>query len=287
MSQKSLIVKIAGLCIEVNMENLKSFAHLEPRFKSFLTDSKPDFIVKVGENGQYIKLDDISTVEKKGRKIFIVATLDFPVTDQTNKSFAKRQLSRTRTEIGFIDLKNRIAEIDLPGNHGLFILSSFLRIILELVLASNWGILVHASGVVKDGGGYLFVGAPDSGKSTVAKASKAKGLRVLSDDCICVRKMNGSFYSFGTPWGRLISKDSGILRRIFFLRKGKTLEFRKMAASKLIEGLFWHGRFTHLNFSLTEGILNTINEVATSIPSYEMPFSLNDNIWEGIKRWEK
>lgn len=281
MSQDSLRIKIAGFCVEVNMGSRKSFAYLKRRFKGFFTKSKPDFVVRVGENEQYINLDDVSTIEKRGRKIFCAAKVK---SCRKDKSFGKRQLSWNQTEIGFIDLENRIAEIDLSRKDGAFILPGFLRAILGSFLASHCGMLVHACGVVKDGKGYLFVGAPDSGKTTVAKASK--GLRVLSDDCICLRKVNSNFYIFGTPWAPYSSNDSGVLRRIFFLRKGKTLEFRRLTAPKLMQGLFWHGRFTHLNFSFTDGILNTVSEIATSTPSYEMYFSLNDNIWEGIERWE-
>lgn len=294
MPHKFLRIEIAGLCMEINIGNLKSFAYLESKFKDFLTESKPDFVVRVGENEQYTKLLDIRTIRKRERENLIVVVQDSPVIDpfriytakaescQTNKSSGKRELSGNRTEIGFIDLKNRIAEIGVPRKDEVFILYNFLRVILSYLLAPNHGILLHASGIVKDREAYLFVGQPDSGKSTIAQVSKE--LKVLSDDCVCVRKVNGSFYGFGTPWSPLSNNGSAVLRKIFFLRRGKKLEFKKMTMPKLMEGLFWHGRFANLNFNLTEGILNTISEIANSIPSYEMYFSLNDNIWKGIEK---
>lgn len=281
MSLDSLKIEVAGFCVEVNMGSLKPFVYLDPWFKGFITKNKADFVVQVNEKEQAINLDNISIIEKNGTKIFCAAKVTSCRKDKP--LCLPRQLSCRQAEIGFIDLKNRVAEINLSRKDAAFIIPGFLRLILGSFLASNGGMLVHASGVVKDGLGYLFVGAPDSGKSTVAKASK--GLSVLSDDCICLRKINGKFYSFGTPWSPCRNNDSGELTRIFFLRKAKTLKFRRLTAPKLMQGLFRHGRFNHLNVNLTNGILNTISEIAATIPSYDMYFSLKDNIWEGIAKW--
>lgn len=51
--------------------------------------------------------------------------------------------------------------------------------------------LIHAAGVVRDGAGYLFVGAPGAGKSTAARLSAEMGLPVLNDE-ICLVRFGGA-----------------------------------------------------------------------------------------------
>jgi hypothetical protein len=49
------------------------------------------------------------------------------------------------------------------------------------------------------------------------------GITILSDDRIVLRKMNGGFWMYGTPWhgeGRFFSTSRAQLSRIYFLEKG-------------------------------------------------------------------
>ena len=59
---------------------------------------------------------------------------------------------------------------------------------------------VHASGVVHKEKGILFIGHSGAGKSTVARLSSPR--RVLSDECILIKKDGDAFTAYGTPFGR-------------------------------------------------------------------------------------
>jgi hypothetical protein len=67
-------------------------------------------------------------------------------------------------------------------------------------VAASDSFLIHASGVVRNGAGYLFVGAPGAGKSTVASLSGECGLAVLNDEICLVR-----FLPAGAAGGPLLA----------------------------------------------------------------------------------
>ena len=78
---------------------------------------------------------------------------------------------------------------------------------------------MHASGVVLDGKGLLFVGHSGAGKSTMVNMLKDKA-EILCDDRIIVRHWEDGFRIYGT-WSNGdvpdISAASAPLKAIFFL----------------------------------------------------------------------
>lgn len=62
--------------------------------------------------------------------------------------------------------------------------------------------LMHASVVLKDGKGYLFLGKSGTGKSTHSSLwlRHIPGTSLLNDDNPAVRMIDGKAYVYGTPW---------------------------------------------------------------------------------------
>ena len=97
------------------------------------------------------------------------------------------------------------------------------QVYLAQILADREGCYLHASGVVLEEKGVLFVGHSDAGKSTIVKMLKGKAT-ILCDDRIIVRRHRGAFRVYGT-WshGEVpdVSAASAPLKTIFFLEKAK------------------------------------------------------------------
>lgn len=268
------MLEIADICIEIvpNPDCPPQFTHeleacLCPRFDPFISRLDPDFTIttrRENSQGSY----DISTLGSNG-KILVIEK------DDSNRSKDR--------EIGFIDIGNSVGEIAIPLENGSSILANYLRVVVESILARRCGFLLHACGVVRAGKSYLFVGPPDSGKTTVAKASN--GLDVISDDCVAVRQIDDSFYCFGTPWANYSSSGSGPLKDVFLLQKAKHLDFRKVTAPLLMHELFGQTRLAHVDTDSATQVMNSISQIVASVPGYEMSFSLNDDIWRGIDQW--
>lgn len=70
------------------------------------------------------------------------------------------------------------------------------------LLGQGRGVLFHACCVDHNGRGLLFLGHSEAGKSTLARLWKkhCTKARILSDECVIVRYVNGRYYAYGTPW---------------------------------------------------------------------------------------
>lgn len=95
------------------------------------------------------------------------------------------------------------------------------QIILGRVLADREACYIHASGLVLDGKGLLFVGHADAGKTTMVNMLKDKA-EILCDDRMIVRRWPDGFKIHGT-WSHGdvsdVSPRSAPLKAILFLEQ--------------------------------------------------------------------
>ncbi len=88
-------------------------------------------------------------------------------------------------------------------------------------LAETGGVMVHALGIDDEGQGLVFVGPSGSGKSTLARFwGRRKGVRILSDEHVIIRRLGKTFYAYGTPWPGMAARVSPHpvpIQQIFFI----------------------------------------------------------------------
>ncbi|MBD3263465.1 hypothetical protein GF374_03750 [Candidatus Woesearchaeota archaeon] len=108
-----------------------------------------------------------------------------------------------------MDKDLRGADINLIKNGGRWELSdlvySFMQLYMIFFLGRHQlGLMFHAAGVRDDGEngqGLLFAGSSGAGKTTAAKIWHKYGCtKVLNDDRIIIRKVDGDYYMYSTPW---------------------------------------------------------------------------------------
>jgi len=104
-------------------------------------------------------------------------------------------------ERGWIDLSAGIAYVLLrrAGN-----LENFLRVLYARECLARGGLLLHASGVIRNGRGYVFFGPSGAGKTTVTRLSRDE--TVLSDDLVIVAPHHGCCWVYGVPFRGTMSE---------------------------------------------------------------------------------
>lgn len=178
------------------------------------------------------------------------------------------------------------------------------QIIFSQFLAQRGGIILHSSGVIINGRGYIFCGPSGAGKSTILKLllkalissrtpNDQLSLTILNDDRIIIR-INSDFHlfsttchlsatnqcpsitMFGTPWhGGLsyVSNLSAKIEKIFILNK---------CDSNFIEEIPPREKFYQLYQRVVRGFIDErfqycrvsiVEKLVQSIPIYRLDFS--------------
>jgi len=98
---------------------------------------------------------------------------------------------------------------------------------------------------------------------------------MLSDDRMIVRKIDGNFKAYGTPW----PGDAGIavnksvpLRAMLFLHRGKQNEIRELTPQQALEQLLPVASIPWYDRDVLPDILDFCDDLITNVPSYELHF---------------
>ena len=163
-----------------------------------------------------------------------------------------------------------------PGPISFHPFSGYLDELLMInFLARGRGVIFHACGVVDEGRGLMFVGVSGAGKSTFAELWRQRQVTLLSDDRIIVRRPEGQFRMYGTPWhgvAYICSPESAPLERIYFIEKAPRNYVKELSpvevATRLLVRCF-------PPFYDGEGLaftLEFLSRIAEEIPCSELGF---------------
>jgi hypothetical protein len=162
------------------------------------------------------------------------------------------------------------------------------ELVLMHRLALGEGVEVHALGLAdSDGSGYLFLGHSGAGKSTTARLWMSQpGVQLLSDDRIILRKQEGKFWMYGTPWhgdAGVASPGRAPLSAIFFLEQAPLDELAPISQSKGAAELFARAFLPHYLKSGIQFTLDFLDQLTRSVPCSTFRFTPTPSAVEAIR----
>lgn len=155
------------------------------------------------------------------------------------------------------------------------------HILLARVLADRQACIFHASGIVVDGQGLLFVGHSGAGKSTILKMLRGQG-QILCDDRIIVRRWPEGFQIHGT-WshGELpdVSPAGAPLRAILFLEQAATNELIPLVDRReQLARLLSHVVKPLVTADWWDKTLALAGQIAVEAPAYRLRFDKSGGV---------
>ena len=159
---------------------------------------------------------------------------------------------------------------------------------LEIRLFSVWlarfgDIILHASGVVKDGKGYCFLGEAGAGKSTLARILFLDpSVTVLGEDTLILRYIDGYFWIFGTPWHLDPDYCSPLgvkLEKIFYLDRFKPKGIKLVSPIEALSYILKTAIIPFYHPYWLSKVLENLERLSDSLGMYTMSYQLNDCVW--------
>lgn len=165
------------------------------------------------------------------------------------------------------------------------------EVLIMTLLSRGRGVELHGCGIVENGRGILFIGVSGAGKSTLANLWKKRpGVSILSDDRLILRRIDGRFQMFGTPWhgdAKTSQAGSAPLEKVFLIKQSPNNYAKPLtpidAASRLMVRCFP----PYWDSACLDYTLRVLDEIANEVPCYELGFLPDDSILEFIDNMDR
>ena len=285
----NLVVKIGGITLSIDSDLPLKEETFSPKFQLFRCDDGGDDRVTINHRCGLPKIRNLG--EKVYHRApwiiyetpcnyiyqkFVVDNNEFPLVSIFNKKYTEGHVYKGKDYVDGFRKGNLTSLLCFPTD----------QILFAQLLADRGGIILHGSGLIFKEKGFLFVGHSDAGKTTIVRLFRHRA-KILNDDRMIVKKENGRFCLYGTPWHGEISQvapDRVPLKAIFFLNQAKENRIERTEGLEAFKRLYGctikalvTGRWTknvldicqalsrevacyHLYFDKTEGVISTIEK---------------------------
>jgi hypothetical protein len=185
-TQHHPILTIAGIKVSLDCDDADLASRLVQHYRGFIDHGTAEFSVAIycrkrsgGPIFPYLR------VVGGPEYIHVIPGIELEVAEITDY-------------LGVIDLLDHRARLSFSASSPLDEIEYFLRILYALLIFRSGGVMLHAAGILRAGGVYVFFGQSGAGKSTVARFSPPE--KVLNDDLLGVLPSSRGWTVHATPF---------------------------------------------------------------------------------------
>lgn len=138
------------------------------------------------------------------------------------------------------------------------------------------GFYLHASAVVLNGKAYLFSGPCRAGKSTHTRLWQqtfGPQARVINDDKPALRRIDGVWYAYGTPWcGKdgINRNEKAPLAGVCFLKKSPENAIRRLSQTQAMTKLLGQTIHKFDQVDQLDLLLRSLDHFLREVPVFEL-----------------
>ena len=199
-------------------------------------------------------------------------------------SFTDDQLRYTSyLERGTVDLAagRGMLELISPGDA-----ENFLRVVFAWFCLHRHSLLLHASGMIRQGAGYAFFGHSGSGKTTTTRLS-APFATILSDDLVIIRPCQGVCTLHGVPFRGEFGESpranqQAPLAGIFRLRQDNDHRIVPLSRSIAAAELGASAPFVNNKPALAGMLMETCHQIVKTTEVHALHFRQDADFWSVI-----
>lgn len=181
--------------------------------------------------------------------------------------------------------------MDCGSDQGLLVMrpggdpENYLRVLYAWRCIQAGSLLLHASGVIRNGRGYVFFGPSGSGKTTIARLAQDE--TVLSDDLVIIKKENERFCVFGVPFrGDMVegprTNAAADLVGVYALAKDGENRISEMPRAEAVARLAACAPFVMEQPGNAAKVMGICAELVAAVPVRRLHFTRDGGFWEAI-----
>ena len=278
---KNININIGDVAISITGNSQLIDWEIAPSYFPFISEEEPDIRVNMRRGTP----DDKAT-----RKFFG----SYPIWDlyRSNGNSVIKFYDEMTGLARALAFETHLKEADLffPDATDQFI-DPFYGPVLELLminyLAQFRGAVLHSCGIKSGDSGLLFVGESGAGKSTLTRLWNQVGdVEILSDDRTIVRKKDGDYWMYGTPWhgeAKFGSPQSVRLDRIYFIQHGAANSARPIRGAMPVQNLLTGSFPPYWDPEGMEFTMDLFSDLTATVPCYELFVKPDMGVIEYIK----
>lgn len=261
----NLTLSLAGIPIAVRLSGPVNPLHLAARFGAYEVHETPDdawtldVTVDPGWRPAHPPVTEYPGVDVRRDDAAVVFTR---ITDETRIDARARAVTVTaRPARAALDPIEATTPIDTP-----------LRLWLSYVLPTLDGVLVHASGYGDHRGAVIFPAVSGGGKTTMAR--KLPHDHVLSDDLVALRRVDGAWRAYATPfvgeYRRATTPRDAALRAVVMPEKSDGVSLDRVALPQALARLARCAVYFVRGDGVGARVLDHVASVTAEVPVFRL-----------------
>lgn len=290
----SYTLKIADYVIQISNTTAGPDLFVSDRFCGFIVNNlKPDITIRI-QPGKYEPasemksvfkapyIEDIDNIPVKIANEFwnvysdnnnnFLINIIYPSGRPGKESWLRFSLTDTEWDL-FIETKeSSIDALEYPLD----------GLILYYLTVIKSDIFIHGSGINFDQKGYLFTGVSGRGKTTMARLWDNYGGKVIHDDRLIIRNINGVYTMYNTPVYNNENPSQSPLDKIYIIHHGssndKQLLYGATALTNIMANCIQHNWSTEIISRLTSSLYSLNNEILV----YKLQFTPDKSVVDYI-----
>jgi len=159
-------------------------------------------------------------------------------------------------------------------------------LVLYYLTVIHSDIMIHASGVNYAGKGYLFSGASGKGKTTLAELWEDSGAKVIHDDRLILRNINGTYRMFNTPVYRDDEPRESPLNKIFIIEHGTENKIIPVKGATAVTLVMANCIQQNWDPEVIAPLLGSVSTMCSMIPTVKLFFRPERRIIDYILEYE-
>jgi hypothetical protein len=260
-----VVIEIGAMPVLVRTSSPEFLAVLEKRYGGFMNpDAEPsfEFDVDVVQPSKLPGADD--------------ADVDLSVLFQDNRWILERADFHAE-----LDPELRRGVIRLAPSP--YAIDAAFRVVHSLLLASQGGLLVHASSAVKNGKAFLFAGVSGAGKTTISRLAPPDAT-LLTDEISYIRREGNGYVAYGTPFAGELAKPGENVRAplaaLYLLAQGPENRIDPISAADATRAVLECVLFFAHDTKLVGKVFDSVCELVQTVPVQRLTFVPDNRVWE-------